>query len=96
MGNPFSLNFGQPPIQSIDRPVQREEILNAFLSETNGQMTFIITGVRGSGKTVLMTQIANRLRTEEDWIVVECNAETDLLKDLVSRLMILDLRMSAD
>ena len=86
MGNPFSLNFGQPPIQSIDRPVQREEILSAFLSDTNGQMTFIITGVRGSGKTVLMTQIANRLRTEEDWIVVECNAETDLLKDLVSRL----------
>ena len=33
MGNPFSLNFGQPPIQSIDRPVQREEILSAFLSD---------------------------------------------------------------
>ena len=86
MSNPFSLNFGQPPAQAIDRPVQKEQILSAFQAEDNGQMSFIITGVRGSGKTVLMTQIANRLKNDDDWIVVELNAETDLLKDLVSRL----------
>ncbi len=86
MSNPFSMNFGQPPIQAIDRPIQKNEILSAFQEENHGQMSFVITGVRGSGKTVLMTQIADRLRTEDDWIVVELNPEENLLKDLVSKL----------
>lgn len=86
VSNPFSMNFGQLPRQSIDRPVQREQILSSFQAEYSPQMAYVITGVRGSGKTVLMTQIGNRLREDEDWIVVELNAEKDLLKDLVAKL----------
>ena len=45
----------------------------------------MITGVRGSGKTVLMTHIANTLRKEQDWIVIELNSSGDLLKDLAAK-----------
>ena len=46
----------------------------------------MITGVRGSGKTVFMSQIANRLSEDDDWIVIELSPERDLLTNLASRL----------
>ena len=47
---------------------------------------FIITGVRGSGKTVMMTQISNKLRADADWVVIELNPATDLLSSMLSKL----------
>ena len=43
---------------------------------------FIITGVRGSGKTVMMTEISQKLRENDQWIVIELNPATGLLKGL--------------
>ena len=43
---------------------------------------FIITGVRGSGKTVMMTEISQKLRENDQWIVIELNPAIDLLKGL--------------
>ena len=47
---------------------------------------YMVTGVRGSGKTVMMTNIADILSKRDDWIVVELNATRDLLQSLASRL----------
>lgn len=47
---------------------------------------FIITGVRGSGKTVFLTEIAEYLRKEEKWLVVDLNPERDMLRSLASKL----------
>lgn len=47
---------------------------------------YMVTGVRGSGKTVMMTNIAGILSERNDWIVVELNATRDLLQSLASRL----------
>ena len=38
----------------------------------------MITGVRGSGKTVFMTDISKQIKEDESWIVVELNPEKDL------------------
>lgn len=84
--NPFSRMFGKEPSQTIKRISQTEEILNALLSDSPDQQIFMITGVRGSGKTVLMTEIAKRIREEKDWIVVELNPARDLLTGLASKL----------
>ena len=46
----------------------------------------MITGVRGSGKTVMMTNIASELRKREDWIVVELNPTRDLLQSLAAKI----------
>lgn len=46
----------------------------------------MITGIRGSGKTVIMSSVADYLRNESGWIVVDLNPETDLVHGLAARL----------
>lgn len=86
MENPFSIVFGRKPIEMIERFPQRHEILENFTSENANQQLYIITGVRGSGKTVLMTSIAETLRQKKEWIVIELNPEVDLLNNFASKL----------
>lgn len=86
MQNPFTLTFGKSPLEPIDRPVQTNEIIDAFTADPVNQQMFIITGVRGSGKTVMMSEIAHRLREKDNWIVIELNPATDLLLNMLSKL----------
>lgn len=86
MANPFTLTFGKNPLESVERPVLNNEILDAFTSETINQQMFIITGVRGSGKTVMMSKICQELSRRPDWIVLELNPATDLLQSILSKL----------
>ena len=86
MANPFTLTFGKNPLESVERPVQNNEILDAFTSVTINQQMFIITGVRGSGKTVTMSKICHELSKRPDWIVLELNPATDLLQAILSKL----------
>ena len=86
MGNPFTLAFGKSPLESIDRPVQKNEILEAFLATPINQQIYMITGVRGSGKTVLMTDVSRRLKTEDEWAVIELSPETDMLHAFAAKL----------
>ena len=86
MANPFTLTFGKNPLESVERPVQNNEILDAFTSDTINQQMFIITGVRGSGKTVTMSKICHELSKRPDWIVLELNPATDLLQAILSKL----------
>ncbi len=73
-GNPYVLQFGLEPAQMIPRDVQRMKVENAFLEE-GAQRTFVITGVRGSGKTVFMTDVADRC-LKKGWIVVNVNVSS--------------------
>lgn len=86
MANPFSLSFGKCPINTVERIAQTNEILDAFTSDPINQQMFAITGVRGAGKTVLMSEISNILRNQEDWIVVDLNSSADLLYTLLAKL----------
>lgn len=86
MSNPFTLSFGKKPIQYISRIVQTNQILENFKDEQPSTQIYMITGVRGSGKTVMMTTIAGVLRDDEDWIVVELNPTRDLLQALAAKL----------
>ena len=86
MQNPFTLTFGRSPLESVDRPVQIHEIIDTFTANTINQQMFIITGVRGAGKTVMMTEISHKLRSDENWVVVELNPATDLLTSMLSKL----------
>ena len=86
MQNPFSLSFGKEPLSLISRDIQNEDILNSFNAENPGYQVCMITGVRGSGKTVAMTTIANTLRSDKKWVVVDLNPELDLLHQLAAEL----------
>lgn len=84
--NPFSLTFGKEPIQMISRYTQMNMILESFTDEAPGQQIYMITGVRGSGKTVFMTSVAKSLQEKKEWIVIELNSSGELLKELAAKL----------
>lgn len=86
MNNPFTLSFGKKPLQYVSRVSQTQEIMENFNRETPSNQIYMITGVRGSGKTVMMTSIANELRGTDEWIVVELNPTRDLLQSLAAKL----------
>ena len=85
-GNPFTLTFGKEPKSLIFRTYQNSEIVEGFRQNPPEFQVCMITGVRGSGKTVALTTIANAFRKEKDWIVVDLNPERDLLKTLAAEL----------
>ncbi len=84
--NPYNLVFGKEPIQVISRASQMSEILDSFAEEPPMQQIYMITGVRGSGKTVFMTEAARELKQDGEWIVVELNSSGTLLEDLAASL----------
>lgn len=86
MANPFTLSFGRKPYEYISRISQTEEILNDFGADHPVSQVYMLTGVRGSGKTVMMTTIANHLSDDSDWIVIELNPTRDLLVSFASKL----------
>lgn len=84
--NPFSISFGKKPYQYIERELVIDDIMDDLQSDVIQNQCFMITGVRGSGKTVTMTAIENELRDDKDWIVIGLNAERDMLTSLVAKL----------
>ena len=86
MSNPFTLVFGKKPVQYVSRIVQTNRIIEDYEAVPAVNQIYMVTGVRGSGKMVMMTNIADILSKRDDWIVVELNATRDLLQSLASRL----------
>ena len=86
MNHPFTLSFGKKPLQYISRLSQTQQILETFQAPVPSNQIFMITGVRGSGKTVMMTNIAHELKADDSWIVIELNPTRDLLQSLAAKI----------
>ena len=84
--NPYTLAFGYPPMELIERTAQAERIIDEFCRERPTNFINLVTGIRGSGKTVFITQIASRIAGKRNWIVVNLNAQRDLLNSLAAKL----------
>lgn len=84
--NPFSLSFGKEPISLINRSMQTAEIIETFEDENPAYQVCMITGVRGSGKTVMLTEITKKIRSYDDWIVMDLSPERDLLQSFAANL----------
>ena len=83
--NPFTLTFGKQPNNFISRYDDTTTVIDTFCNSDLSQ-TYLIEGVRGSGKTVLMTAISNELKEKPDWIAINLNPSLDLLEDMARRL----------
>ena len=86
MNNPFSMVFGKEPSAMILRIDQTNQILESISSTNPAYQAYMITGVRGSGKTVMLTNIIHLLAKQPDWIIIELNPERDMLQSMVSKL----------
>ncbi|MDD5885879.1 MAG: ATP-binding protein [Erysipelotrichaceae bacterium] len=84
--NPFTLSFGKKPFEYIGRDDIKNELISQIQSEPIVSNCFVITGVRGSGKTVMLTAVSKHFETEKDWIVIDLNPEDDLREGLAAKL----------
>lgn len=86
MNNPFVLTFGREPINFIPRIDFAQEVEDNFYSETRPKQVYMITGVRGTGKTVFLSRLAKEFENNKDWVVVDLNPERDMLAPLASQI----------
>lgn len=85
--NPFTVAFGTKPKQFISRYQQMDEIIDTFSADTPSVPLYMLTGVRGSGKTTLMSAVSEYFRKSKEWIVIGLNINSkDLLLSLTSAL----------
>lgn len=82
MSNPFELTYGRIPTIYIDRTSDGNEVYDAFNSVNPSKMAYIISGVRGSGKTAYLYNKMLQLSKNKNWITIDLNAE-DNIEDYV-------------
>ncbi|MBE6004427.1 MAG: ATP-binding protein [Lachnospiraceae bacterium] len=85
--NPFTLTFGRQPSEYISRYENMDMILSTFQADNPISQAYLIEGIRGSGKTVLMTAAANELKKNKEWVVVDLNSTQNLIEDMAMRLI---------
>lgn len=84
--NPFSTTFGVEPSNYINRLAETNKVIEDFSSPVPSNYVYIITGIRGSGKTVLMSSIAKHFASLDDWIVVDPGPKNNILENIASEL----------
>jgi predicted AAA+ superfamily ATPase len=84
--NPYSIIFGREPHMVINRDEEAKSIIKVFSQDIPSQQAYMITGIRGSGKTVFMSDISDYFSKQKDWICVELSADRDMLQSLAAKL----------
>lgn len=84
--NPFSTMFGKEPNLTIHRDDLFSEIVTDFENDNPSSQLYIITGARGSGKTVLLSEFYDYFDKQEDWISIDVNPHRNILEDIASAL----------
>ena len=85
---PFNTIFGKKPDIFIGREGLKDSIIDSLYEENGIYRTCLITGVRGMGKTALLTDIEMELQIEKDWIVVSTSTSKNLLENIIGNLQL--------
>jgi len=83
--NPYNPTFGKLPERFLGREIIIDEILNALNEPNSPWSTTLLIGIRGSGKTAILSDI-KRLIKDENVIVVSVTPEMDFLDDILGQL----------
>ena len=90
MQNPFTTTFSRIPDYSYIETEQVDIIVDNFRYENPSESVYKITGVRGSGKTVLLAKIEEALSTDENrengWLVYRLSPARDMIRQLAALL----------
>lgn len=90
MQNPFTTTFSKAPEYTYIATDKTDEILENFSYENPSESVYKITGVRGSGKTVILAKIEEELRNESNkkngWLVFDLNPTRDMLSQIAAML----------
>lgn len=86
MRNPFTPNFGQVPICMAGRSFLISEMEQAFDNAPGDpSLTTILVGARGTGKTALLTYLA-QLAEQHGWIAVNVSCISGMLEDILEQV----------
>lgn len=85
MQNPFSYTFGIKPREYIIN-IQEDIILENFMYADPVERAYMITGVRGSGKTVMLSDLSENLEQAGGWYIIDLNPARDLMQSLAAQL----------
>lgn len=83
---PYVINFGRMPNQYIERTLLIDDIIETLNSDIVEEQAFKITGIRGTGKTVMLTAIEKEFVDDDKWIVIDLKPDSDITKELVAKL----------
>ncbi|MDR3191079.1 MAG: ATP-binding protein [Lactobacillaceae bacterium] len=86
MKNPFNPAFGTQPSRFLGRDEIVAAFKNAIINQNSPWRSTIITGVRGAGKTAILSSIANFIETQPKTISVRVLANEDVLNEILSQL----------
>ena len=86
MDNPFNTTFGIAPNNYIKRIKESQKIIDDFSSESPSNYVYLITGLRGCGKTVLLSSIADKFNNDDNWIVVDPGPKDNILENIASEI----------
>lgn len=92
MQNPFVTTYSKIPDNSYIPTEQTKEIVENFMYDVPAESVYKITGVRGSGKTVLLAKVEEeiqRLNDDEkngEWIIYRISPSRDMLQQLLALL----------
>ncbi len=84
--NPFTLSFGEKPYQYVERSLSTDELIKSITSTRPTHRSFIVSGVRGSGKTVFLTNLMSKMEMLKDWVVIELNPEDEMREALAAKM----------
>lgn len=91
MQNPFTTTFSKTPEYTYIHTEKTEEILENFVYENPSESVYKITGVRGSGKTVILAKVEEELKNNENryinWLVFDVNPTRDILEQIAAMLV---------
>ena len=90
MQNPFSTTFSRFPENTYISTLGEGEIIENFSYDNPAEAVYKITGVRGSGKTVILARVQDEFKSEENakkgWLVYTLNPARDMLAQLAASL----------
>ncbi len=91
MQNPFTTTFSKTPEYTYIDTEKAEEILENFSYDSPSESVYKITGVRGSGKTVLLAKVEEELRSgiykADNWLIFDVNPTRDILGQIAAMLV---------
>lgn len=91
LANPFTPGFGHAPVILAGRTAALEEFAAALGGELPEQRAMLITGARGIGKTVLLSEFEARAR-EAGWLILTLHTGSSSLAEELRGIAVARLR----
>ena len=85
MKNPFNPSFGVRPEQFLGRDDVVDSFIDAITNKNSPWRSTLLIGVRGSGKTAVLSQIQTKAM-DKDTFVVSVSPEVDFLDNVLGQL----------